>query len=183
MSATYDMQALLEERRARHEAQSLDRCRTDAQRERVQAVYAGSTDVDLQAYPERVGGGSVVRACRAYLTTGDADKITHGLYDFATSQLGEIAHFDIGGFRHVYADAADFVELIERDATRPEWSHGSSVHVYTDGMTGEDVRQALYALADELGPEVRKRSLATNRAGALAEAERLAAEYGFTVSA
>ena len=178
-----DMARIMEERRARHEAQSLERCRTDAQHERVVAVYAASADVDLQAYPERVGGGSVVRACRSYLTSGDAEKITRGLYDFATSLLGEIAHFDLDGFRHVYQDAADFVELIERDAARPEWSHGSNVHVYTDGMTGDEVRAALYALADELGPMVRERSLATNRVGALAEAQRLAAEYGFTVTA
>ncbi len=182
MSATYDMQRIMEERRARHEAQSLERCKTPAQRERVQAMYAADADVDVQVYPEKVGGGSIVRACRAYLTTGDAEKITAGLYDFATTLLGEIAHFDIGGFRHVYRDAADFVRLIETDATR--YGHNAySQHVYTDGMTGDEVRAGLLGLALELGPMVRDRSKGRARAEALALALALAAEHGFEVSA
>lgn len=170
----------LETPRERREREALERCRTEAQRARVRELHAQ----DICCYPESRQGKGVVAACRRYLETGDAGKIDEGLYRFAIAGAGglnEIAHYDINGFRHVYADPAKFLDLIDHEESRPFSRQEHSSYVYTDGMTSQEVRGTIVALAAEHAGGVRARSENKRREEAFALASALGREFGFDV--
>lgn len=128
----------------RREREALARCRSEKQRERVVELHA----LGITCYPDTHRGRIIVRDFTRYLASGDASLISNGLYHFATQGAGgfnEIAHFDIHGFRAVFADPATFVALALSEAARSPVLH--STYVYRDGMTGHEVRAEIVEAA------------------------------------
>lgn len=145
----------MESPQERRERETLERCKTDAQRTTVLRLQAlGKT-----AYPERRQGRTVIAEFRRYCETRDAAKIGEGLYAFSiygAGGLNDIAHFDLHGFRHEYPHPALYIERL----LLPETSRGfydpredpdgyHSFYVYTDGMTAGEVCREILAIADE----------------------------------
>jgi hypothetical protein len=152
---------------------------TEPQREVAEALVADGTYV----YTEKVQGKSIVAAFRRYLESGDAEKITHPLYHFITMKCGYIAHFDLHGFRSVYADPADLLKgEMYADVWYPDSRNGPIIHsasVYTDGMTDQEVYRAMVAFAVEYREAVQARSAAERTAAEMERARELALKHGY----
>lgn len=172
------------EYQVKREAERLARCTTDAQRAMVEQLHERNVD----AWPEKRLGKSVIASFRRYLETCDASKIDNGLYEFSMhggGGLNSIAHFSIDGFRSVYPHPAMFIEdlLIPQVSRWPESLRIDplgyhSLHVYTDGLTSGHVAHAIIDLAAGAKERVYADWKRKHDAAALAEAERLADSLG-----
>jgi hypothetical protein len=160
----------------RRQREALERCTTDAQQATVTRLHAE----EKVAYPEKRQGKGVVAAFRRYCETRDPEKIDAGLYHFSTQGAGglnEIAHFDIHGFRHVYAHPAIYLqELLFPEMERYRGDH--SFYVYTDGMTAGEVADAILELAHEHHAALLEDARSKIKAKRLAQATELAESLG-----
>lgn len=161
----------------RRQRETFERCTTDAQRATVTRLH----EQGVTAYAETRQGRTVVAECRRYFETCDAEKIGAGLYAFSTGGAGgfnEIAHYDLGGFRHVYHHPAVYLNLVERARRGHDPREFHSQYVYTDGMTAGEVAVAIFALAEAHEDAVTADYRLRRDAEALAEAQRLAESLG-----
>lgn len=141
---------------------------------------------DIYVYTDKVQGKGIVAAWRRYLESGDTGKITPALYHFISMKCGYIAHYDLNGFRHVYADPA---QMLKGELYATVWEAGGyggpvehSASVYTDGMTDQDVYKQMVLIAEELRVMVFQRSATNLAANELVLAEHLARKHGFALT-
>lgn len=163
--------------RAEREAKVLSEAKTPEQRETVERLQAQ----DVSVYLDNRKGSGVVRAFERYLRTADPEKITPALRDYLMMrESGFIAHYDLHGFRRVYADPANMLRDLGYSWGGFQPTH--SQYAYTDGMTSVEVRIQMQALVRDLMDEVLTRSSDANRERELAAARELAARHGFELA-
>ncbi len=117
---------------------------TDVQAARMAELESAG----ITCYPLARQGRTIVDQFRRFCQTGDPAKIGEGLYHFSVQGAGglnEIAHCNIHGFRSVYWTPERYVELLEYERGR---GITHSAYVCTDGMTYQEVRADVYAIAD-----------------------------------
>lgn len=161
----------------RRQRETLAACKTDAQRERVEAAY----NEGKSAWTEPLNGKSLVSSAKRWFETGEPEKFSEGLYHFSMYALSEIAHFDRHGFLSVYPHPALWIDglfLPDMEKGRIEQIEGHTLHVYKDGMTYGDVAEAISALVDEHRERLVLDFNMKARSSALAEATRLADALG-----
>jgi hypothetical protein len=139
----------------------------------------------VYVYADKVQGKSIVDAWRRYLQTGDSGKITEALYSFIHMKCGYIAHFNLTGFRSVYADPA---RMLEGELYANVWREGGqggpvehSASVYTDGLTDQDVYEQMVEIAETLRADIFARSSNEQRDSELRLAREIAAKYGYSL--
>jgi hypothetical protein len=107
---------------------------------------------------------------------------------------GFIAHFDIGGFQHYYRGR--LAELLDGElhplTNAWRWGDDDTGHsgtrrdlecsVYRDGWSAADVMRGICKVARELEADVRWRQAQQRRSAELAVAQRIADEYGVTLT-
>jgi len=179
----------MESPQERRERETLERCTTEAQRERCQRLHEqGKT-----AYPYKWQGKTIVAEFRRYCESFDPEKIGPGLYDWSimgSGGLDDIAHYDLHGFRGTYPHPAHYIEgLLIPEISRwpiddtakddPNWFHSQGV--YTDGMTKGEVAFRIIEIAAEQKERVYADWKTKRDAKALAQAEQLAASVGMKV--
>jgi hypothetical protein len=150
---------------------------TDPQRSRKEAYEAES---GRRAYTDARRGRAIVEAFRRYISSGDAENLTHALYDFLHLQCGFIAHFDLHGFRARYADPADLIEGRHEMLAAPH--PPANEHVYADGMLSSEVYAAISALIADYGVQARRRRATRIHQNELAVVRALAEKHGLEVS-
>lgn len=164
------------ERRIR---ETLEQTKTPAQRATVERLHAeGKT-----AWVEKRTGKGVIAEATRYFKTGDVEKLGVGLYNFSIYVLGEIAHFNLEGFRHVYRDVRDYLRFLGHEARRVAQVSGHSEHVYTDGLTGSEVFHAILTVADAERERIFAEGAEADRSAAFAQATRLAESLGMELVA
>lgn len=152
---------------------------SDAQRETVAHLYAeGKTP-----WLEKRNGQSVIAEFRRYVESDDAKKIGEGLYHFLHQKGGFIAHYNLDGFRHEFADPAYLLSELFAEARGwgPGWRRGDQ-WAYKDGMTSREVGDAILAFAEEQLGMVAERSYVKSRERELALARELTAKYGYSLT-
>lgn len=157
----------------------LSRCRTPAQRQ----VFTRLVQEGKQAYVAKRTGKRVVAAFKKYVTTMDPQAIDQGLYDWSIYDgPGDIAHYNLHGFRSVYPHPALYMELLLFPWLRrnPEW-RSPSVYVYADGMTTLEITDQIEKIANEWKVRVYTNFKERKRRAEIAEAEELAAKHGMKV--
>jgi hypothetical protein len=114
----------------------------------------------------------------------DPEAIDKGLYEWSIHDgPGDIAHYNLYGFRSVYSHPALYLELLlfpwlRRD---PEW-RSPSIYVYTDGMTTLDITDEIERLANQHKAKVIEHFSERKRASELAEAQELASRWGYKLT-
>jgi hypothetical protein len=166
-----------QERRIR---ETLERCTTPAQRATCERLH----DEGKTAYPEKRQGQTVISEFLRYCQHKDPTKIRQGLYHFSIGGAGglnEIAHYNLGGFQHVYWHPHIYIEQL----LLPELARGRRIdhssYVYTDGMTAQEVGDQMLAIANAAYNQVAEDYEAKVAAAALAQATRLAESIGMKV--
>lgn len=139
----------------------------------------------IYVYAEKVTGRGIVSAWRRYLESGDAEKVTPALYQFIQMKCGYIAHFNLHGFRSVYADPA---RMLEGEMYPNVWRAGGrggpvehSASVYTDGWTDQEVYKQMVEIAESLREQVFARSIEATANAELRLARDLAAKHGYSI--
>lgn len=167
----------MNEHELRRMRETLDRCKTEAQHETTEREQEAGRVVWLS---DRSGKGVIAEA-RRYFATGDADKIGAGLYDFSMQSLGEIAYYNLDGFRHEYHDVRDYLAMLGREAAGRARFMERQVYVYKDGLTSREVLDEVLRLADAERERIFSQGAENDRAEALAQATRLAESLGMKV--
>lgn len=169
-------ETLREERNQRE----LAKCKTPKQQAAFRLEAAGGRT----PYVATRTGKNVVRAFKKYVTTMDPQAIDKGLYEWSIYDgPGDIAHYNLHGFRSVYSHPALYLELLLFPWLRRERQYRSpSVYVYTDGMTTLDITDEIEKLANQWKARVLANFSERKRASELAEAEELASRWGFKLT-
>jgi hypothetical protein len=165
--------AVIEEARQQRFERELRRCKTDKQRE----VFIRLHENGETPWVATRTGKRVVAAFKKYVTSADPQAIDKGLYHWSIYDgPGEIAHFDINGFRSVYYHPALYLELLLLP-----WLKGNpripNVYVYVDGMTSVEIKDQIKELAVQWRHRVNELFAQKRRREELAEAEAIAAKY------
>jgi hypothetical protein len=145
-------------------------------------VFTQRHDDGEVSYVADRAGKTVVQQFRKYSSTMDPTAIDVALYEWSIYDgPGDIAHFNLHGFRNVYYHPALYYELLLmpwlQQQKRNRW-YLSSVYVYRDGMTSHDVRDEIMRVAVEWQKRVLAKFGEKVKREELAQAEDLAAKYG-----
>jgi hypothetical protein len=172
------MSAVIEQARQERFERELRSCKTPKQRETFTRIH----EEGGSAYVGRRAGKTVVQQFKKYSTTMDPKAIDVALYEWSIHDgPGDIAHFNLHGFRSVYPHPAIYYELLLlpwlQEQKRSRW-YLPSIYVYTDGMTSHDVRDEIMKLAVQWRARVLETFSQEKKREELSQAEELAAKYG-----
>jgi len=168
---------VIEELREQRFQERLGKAKTPRQIEVMQKLH----DDGKSVYAATRTGKGVVAEFKRYVTTCDPQKIGNGLYHWSIYDgPGDIAHFNLYGFRSVYLHPALYLELLlfpwlDRDPRIP------NPYVYTDALTSYDLRDQIKEIAVQYRARVNRQFAETKKQRELAEANELAARYGMTL--
>lgn len=172
------MSGVIESARLERNERELAKCKTQKQTSAFRLAAAGGET----PYVAKRAGKTVVQQFKKYSTTMDPKAIESALYDWSIQDgPGDIAHFNLAGFRSVYWHPALYYELLLMP-----WLHRQkqnqwylpAVYVYTDGLTSHDVRDQIMRIGAEWRHRVNDYFAQTKKREELAEAEALARKHG-----
>ena len=172
------MSGVIEEARLERNERELAKCKTTKQSAAFRLAAAGGQT----PYVVKRAGKTVVQQFRKYTTTMDPKAIDVALYEWSIYDgPGDIAHFNLHGFRATYPHPALYYELLlcpwlERQKQN-NW-YLPSVYVYTDGLTSHDVRDQILRIAVEWRQRVNLKFGEQKKVRELGEASEIAARYG-----
>lgn len=132
-------------------------------------------------YREKRQGKTVVAEFRRFLETSDPTKIKDGLYHFITMRCSYIAHFDLDRFRITYSNPLDLIDGAYDIGDLRRSPRSASAHVYSDGMTSDDVFEEIGKLIVKHEPRLRQEQAQATIDDELATLQRLAAKRGKVV--
>lgn len=97
-------------------------------------------------YPLKRQGSRVVSDLERFLKSGDAQKISKGLYHELIMHCGFIAHFDIHNFRSNFEGSPE--KLLRGETYELQRvPDPKSLYVYTDGLTSQEVVEGIRRIA------------------------------------
>jgi hypothetical protein len=150
----------------------------------------------------RTSGAGTVQDFRLLLETGDMVHLSPRLYQLLSSSAGFIAHYDIQGFRDVYAGRlgalldgescslvtgrpaiTPFAARIGALVPAPIWERPHLAEAtYKDGLPVGEVLRQVCEVASELQEAVRSREASARREERIGLMRRIAQEEGFDVA-